>query len=112
MSLASLLVRTATVITPRATTDDRGDEVTTWVAATEQTVKCWIGRKSEGESFTPGRDALAEQVAARMPAGTVIDGRCRVRIDGELYEVDGEPNRAWTPRGEHHVRVPLRRVAG
>ena len=41
-----------------------------------------------------------------------ITAQNRVVIDGTVYEVDGEPNRAWTPRGEHHVEVKLKAISG
>lgn len=112
MSLARLFVRQVDIITPASSTDSRGDTVTTWTGAAETTVQGWLGRASESEAFTPGRDALRIDGVVRVPAGTVVDGRCRVRVDGDLFEVAGTPNRAWTPRGEHHVRIPVRRVDG
>ena len=112
MSLATLAVRDVTILSPGSVLDARGDTVESWEDATSTAAKGWLGRTAEAETPSPGRDPLRSEWTLRFLAGTPIDGRCRVEIDGEMFEVQGDPNRAWTPRGEHHVRVPLRKVVG
>jgi hypothetical protein len=49
-----------------------------------------------------------------LPAGTPIDGNDAVVVDGDTYEIIGDPWPAWNPRlGRYeHIEVTLRRTSG
>ena len=111
MSLQSLLVHDVTVVTPGSTTDRYGNTVADWATSTSTTVKGWI-TQSSGTENEDGRDAQIGEWRLFLPAGTVVDGHARVEWGGITFEVVGPPERAWTPRGEHHVEVQLRVVEG
>lgn len=111
MSLATLMVRDVDVITAGIRIDAYGDPQVDWTLATEITVPGWLAWLSSIEVLD-GRDATSTTLSLTIPAGTPITALDRVRIDGRLYEVNGEPMSAWTPRGEHHVEVFLAVIDG
>lgn len=111
MSLATLLVRDVDILTAGIRTDAYGDTQLDWTAPTTVTVKGWLGPAISFEDLN-GRDATVSTFPLTLPEGTPITARNRVRIEGRTYEVDGEPNFAWTPRGEHHVEVAVKVVVG
>ena len=111
MSLTNLLVRDVTIITPTVRTDGYGDSQPNWTGATETTAPGWLAQSSSSEN-RDGRNSTSTTLGLFLPAGTVITAHNRVRIDGVIYEVVGAPVSAWTPRGEHHLEVPLELVAG
>ena len=111
MSLANLLVRDVTILRAGTGTDRYGNAVLNWATATSSTMTGWLARDSEAK-IEGDRDELQTTWTLRLPALTDITGYDRVVIDGTTYEVFGAPNHPWTPRGEHHVRVPLRLVQG
>lgn len=112
MSLANLRVREVTLLDPGTTTDRYGNTIDDWTTPTSSTELGWLARDSETETRGDRVGELATTWTLRLDAGSAITGRHRVIIDGRTFEVAAEPNRAWTPRGEHHVRVPLRIVDG
>lgn len=111
MSLTSLLVRTAVIQTASTTVDRYNNTVLDWTSPTSTATTVWIAQTATSEDLDH-RDGTVDTVIATFPAGTVITAYDRVVIDGQTYEVDGKPNRAWTPRGEHHVEVVLREIVG
>lgn len=111
MSLATLQVRSVTIITAGTRTDAYGDSQLDWTAATEAPTNGWLAQQSSSQDLD-GRDATATNLVLVLPAGTAITARERVRIDGRTYSVSSEPTRAWTPRGEHHVEASLEVIDG
>lgn len=61
-----------------------------------------------------GQDLLTQQPTVYLPSGTVIGAVDAVRVNGDVYEVDGSPNApqspftAWQPG----IVVRLKRVTG
>ena len=47
-----------------------------------------------------------------LPPAAEVGPHDRVRVDGRVFQVDGEPERVQTPRGVHHVEVLLVAVEG
>lgn len=111
MSLASLMVRTVTVIHASTRVDAYGDNQPKWDTAAESTTSGWLAQQSSIEN-RDGRNATSSSLVLYLPAGTVITARDRVRIDGTTYELVSEPLSAWTPRGEHHLEVFVNLVTG
>lgn len=114
-SLAANLDRCVTVVlrtTPSA--NDFGDPVHTWVDQPETRGYLEpIGQAVQDQEDSTGQDTARSDHLLILPPGTVIDAADRVRIDDELFEVNGHPSRFHVPRrGEHHVEVALRRVTG
>ena len=80
---------------------------------TETTVSgCFVQPRSSGE-LTDMRDTVITGLVVFLPTGTVITATDRIRWDGVLYAVDGEPA-AWDEISgkQHHLEVALRRVEG
>lgn len=109
--LRSLLVRDVDILTAGVRVDAYGDPQPDWTAPTVTATKGWLGPASSFEDLN-GRDATTTTFPLTLPIDTPVTARDRVRIDGRIYQVDGEPSRSWTPRGEHHVEVALKVVDG
>ena len=109
MTFTALLVRDVTILTPTTSTDRYGNSIaTSW---TSTVTKGWLDQQTSSEGDGLRRDQDTEWVLF-LAADTVITGRDRVQVGSDVYEVAGNPNRAWTPAGEHHVEARLRRVDG
>ena len=112
MSFASLLVHDVTIVHPATVADRYGGTDKDWAAATTTTVKGWVSQRSATEDRTDGREAeVSGWVLFLHPDATIASGD-RVTWEGLTLEVDGPANPAWTPRGRHHLEVPLRIVDG
>lgn len=61
---------------------------------------------------TVDRNTVVSTFRLFLPPEAVVDALDRVEVDGESYEVVGEPNRLTTPRGLHHLELELRLVRG
>lgn len=112
MSLTSLLVHDVTIRRAGTTTDRYGASVKDWVTATDSDVKGWVARQSELEVNDLGREGQTSQWVVFLPSETDIVGGDRLIWGSTTFEVDGPPNHAWTPRGEHHVEARLKLVEG
>lgn len=111
MSLASLLTRSVTILTPGTTTDRYHNDVLDWASATEASAKAWVSQASAAEDHDH-RDATVTTLAATFAADAPLTPQSRVVVDGQTYEVVGVPNVAYTPRGAHHTECQLRAVTG
>lgn len=110
-----MLVRDVTILRPATITDRYGDSIPDPNSshATTTEVLGWLSQTDATEPTGPGRAlvTLTTEILF-LPSGTDIEAHDRVEIDGQLYDVDGEPRAAWSPRGEHHIEANLRRVDG
>lgn len=111
MTLTSLLVHDVTILTPSTDTDRYNDAVKDWGDATETGVKGWVSQRTQTEDHDQ-REAQVSGWILYLHPDASITGKDRIVWEGITFEVDGPPNPAWTPRGEHHLEVPLRVVTG
>lgn len=109
--IESLLVRDVTITSPTVTTDRNGSRQETFTGATPRSAKGWLHQTSASEVIE-GRDGELSMWVLYLPAGTTIGAHDRVTVSGSTFEVDAPPLPAWTPRGEHHLEVRLRRMVG
>jgi hypothetical protein len=93
--------------------DDYGNDVPT--ETTVETV-CELQKQIRRSSEEPeGQGEISDTLwALFLPAGTDVDTSDVVEVDGEMYEMVGEP---WPVRHpitgvESHVEASVRRVAG
>jgi hypothetical protein len=112
VSLTRLLVRDVTIRRAGTSTDRYGASVKDWGAATTTVTTGWLAQASALEVNDLGREGQESFWTLTLPEGTDILGGDRVTVDSTTYEVDGPPNHAWTPRGEHHVEARLKLVEG
>lgn len=75
----------------------------------DQAVKVWQGFASVQpdkayESYSPARDQSQERLSVFLPYTALVSSGDRVRIDGHMYEVDGEPER-WGYTSRRHLRL-------
>ena len=112
MPLAQLLNRPCTITrrSQSAETDEYGNAVPTEdVAATV----CELQQRQRDESADQGEVSDTEWLLV-LPAGTAIRTGDSVSIDGEDFELVGDPWSARNPRTglESHIEATLRRTAG
>jgi hypothetical protein len=107
---------TVTIVRPPAL-DPYGDPLPG--AAVETTVSgCFVQSRGAGQpgassELTDQRDTVITGMLVFMPSGTDVEPTDRVRWNGDLYAVEGEPDRWDDIRGNaHHIEVQLRRVEG
>jgi hypothetical protein len=107
------MVVPVTILRPTVTTGVYGDENRDWSNPTTTTTTGWLGPVSSSEPVERGRDQLVTTTDVLMLEPTeAVDVIDRIIVDGITYEVNGHPVRARTPRGVHHLEVPLRAVEG
>jgi hypothetical protein len=97
------------IITPTVGgTDDYGNPVKTW--ATLDTVGFF--QPQVGEEMTNRADYQIGDGLVYLPAGTAINGDCRVETLGKTYEVLGPPEVWQAGTTLDYVRAQLRVVEG
>lgn len=104
MSLDSLMVHTVTVRSPTYATDDYGNQAKVWGDGTA--TRAWVSQRSSVE-ITADRETAISQWVVYLPATVVITADDRVEWGDYVFEVDGNPLPAWTPRGHHHTEAAL-----
>lgn len=112
MSIERFYVRDVELQEGRATTDRYGGTTLSWDSPHLWHTQGWLAQTGQQEPQSAGRDPLVTDLVLFLDADEEISGRHRVKIDGTVYEVEGEPHAAWTPNGAHHLEVRLRRVDG
>lgn len=117
MSFDSLLVRAVTLHTAGTTVDRYQNTIPDWDTATTTIVDGWFESDPvfAGDSeLLDHRNGEVTEAVLFLPAGTSVTASMRVTIVGEadMFEVDGPPNHVWSPAGEHHIEVRLKRVTG
>ena len=106
---------TVGVLTAGTSTDDYGNTVTDWDAATEVPVDgVGVEPRPLGESDVDARNSVTSGFTLYMPAGTVVKASNRVRVRGTVWDVDGDPAVWRSPftGWEPGVVVQCRRVDG
>lgn len=111
MTFSGLMVAPGTILRAPLVEDRNNNLMPDWDNASETAVCGWSNQTAESEVLTD-RDAQVSEWIYFVPAGTDITALDRVRLAEGTFEVMGPPNRASTPRREHHVEVKLRLVEG
>lgn len=112
---SSLLTKTVVIQSGVENTDRYNNVILDWSAPDEVCARAWVAqlkKKTFGAEDLNQRDAVTTSLVAFFEPGTPIDAYKRVVVDGDVYQVDGAPDLASTPRGVHHLEVHLDRVAG
>lgn len=113
MSIDKFFVRDVTILHPSLVASYGAGTIPDHDAPTGTTrVRGWLHQLDESEQQSATRDAEVSTHILRLPVGTPIAFHDQVRVDGQLFNVDGPPARVWRPGGEHHIRVSLRYVDG
>jgi hypothetical protein len=106
MSYAELLKTPAILGTFAAgEADEYGDQVETY---TYTPVLCHLAKAASTET---AENVSGEQWTVYLPAGLVLDSTAQLIIDGQPWELDGEPLRALNPRTGATVQSCLVRRA-
>lgn len=112
MTLAALLNQPVT-ITRRlrgASTDRFGNEIP------DEQFETTVGELQQRQSTEPAGEGetAASDFLLILPAGTDLTTADIVTVDGQDYQVTGDPWRARNPRTQtySHVQATVRRVAG
>jgi hypothetical protein len=104
-----LLVHAVTLTHPTTSSDAYNDEVEAYAGGSS--ITAWLQQNTRAEPHTDGRDPLV-QTWLLMTNEEDVRGRDRVTFDGVVYEVDGPPEKVYTPAGFHHTEATLRLVTG
>lgn len=85
-----------------------------WEAATGTVVRAVVAARSSSEADGAGRAAVIVGLTAYLPPGTAVTAHDRLRVRGDMYEVEGEPfewRSPWSSTASG-VEVALSRVSG
>lgn len=104
-----LLPHTLTLTHPTTSTDAYNDTTLTYSGGTS--ITAWLQQNTRTEPHTDGRNPL-EQTWLLVTNEEDVRGRDRVTFDDAVYEVEGPPEKVYTPAGFHHVEATLRVVTG
>lgn len=112
--MVALGVHTVTVLRATTTEDDYGNPVRNWGSATQTTVAGCSVQPVQSMGMDPGEVTVNRQTTISRwrlyaPDGTDVQSTDRVRWDGDVYDVDGEPQR-WDFPPLSHVTALLRRA--
>lgn len=112
MPLFALLNRTCTIV-HSSTSDDTDAYGNPVPGETVTDVACELQQVQRTEPAGHGELSRTDWLLI-LPASTLLATGDQVLVDGEAYEVTGDPWRARNPRTglEHHVEATLRRTAG
>lgn len=114
MAIERFYTRDITIVVPVAGEDRYGNTLALWDeadGAARYSEKGWLAQQTRSEDHDR-RDAQVTRLMLLVPPSSSITEHTRVEIDDQVYEVDGVPNVAWTPRGPHHIEATLVAVAG
>lgn len=103
--LAGLLPQTVTIYTRTQGSDDAFGNPTTTETSTATTGRLRLLRSVEQ---VDGRDTVITGWLLYLEPGETITPASRVVIDGNTYEVDGQPYLVYGATAPHHLEVPLR----
>ena len=67
------------------------------------TTRCWIAQSSRGES--PFNTVEQDKWSLYLPSGADIDANDGVTVDGDHYQVFGNPWRTWHPAFGQHWQI-------
>jgi hypothetical protein len=112
--------RTATIVRANpGGTDQFGDPVTGTTVEITVPGAAWAPRTqgvgpSAGEVHDRGRQGVIEGLTVYLPYGTDLHPSDQLRLDGRLYEVEGDPGEWWNPMSGRlaGLEVAVRRAEG
>lgn len=109
--LSTFLIHDATIITPGKGVNSVGDPIVDWGSATEVDVRVWRQplRSSEDDDL---RQMDKVQVRLFLDPSQSIAAEDRVRLGGDLFEVEGPALMRYSTRGAHHQEVKCVAVTG
>jgi hypothetical protein len=112
MTLAALLNRPCTIIRRvfEGDLDDYGNEIPTEITVA---AVCELQQRQRSEDTDRGEVSATSWLLV-LPAGTEIGSGDSIVIDGEVYELDGDPWEARNPRTRQpsHIEATVVRTAG
>lgn len=106
---AHMQPHTGTLQRATVSTDAYNNEVLTYTDLAS--IRSWLQQDTRTEPHTDGRDPLV-QTMLLVTNEEDIRGRDRYVQDGITYEVEGPPEKVYTPSGFHHSEATLRVVTG
>lgn len=113
MTLARYMILPVVITLPGSATDQWDNPVDDWDAATSTATTGWLAQNTTDEPAALGRsESLTFDAVLMLEPDEQINAKARVTVDGDAYEVAGRPTLARTPRGLHHIEVPLRSATG
>lgn len=88
-----------------------GVQARDWDSASVTAVAAWVGPVAvAGGEEQQSASAVTAVMQVNLPPSVVVSAQDRVRVAGDVFEVDGEPRVAFRRGVVHHREVTLRRV--
>ena len=112
MIAAHLMTTPVWLLKPGKATDRYGGSVPDWENGVERTQVYGFRWDNVSHEVLEGRDALIEDTQLFLPPTAKLTGRERVEIDGQQFEIVGQPMIRRTPDGPHHTEARIRAVSG
>lgn len=106
-----LLNTTVVRLRPAAGTDEYGNEVPDWGAASRLDLRARVQQSSQQED-TADRDQQTAQFLVFLPAGADVAGSDRLEWGGRLLELVGPPAAMDGYGAAHHVEARAREAVG
>lgn len=114
MSVASICTRPVVIVhrARQAGTGAYGDDAL--VEVDRVPTRAHLHQRTSDEPTPAASEAIASRWAATLPVGVALGADDLVEVDGQLYEIEGDPFPAWWPTGQrtHHVEVGLVQMVG
>ena len=83
---------TIQVLSASTTTDRYSNTVENWATPSEVEVDgVGVEPRPSSEDHRDARNAVTSGFTLYVPAGTAVTAKNRIRVRGDVYEVDGEP---------------------
>lgn len=110
--LPSWANQTITRIRP-GTKTDRGSEIPDWSKATELEITGCSVQPTATSLSQDGRVlGISEQMTAYLPEGSDVIAGDRIRFEGQVYTITGEPKKWQTPFTRSNMQLNLSRWEG
>lgn len=101
-----------TIIRAGAGTDEYGNAVEGWATATETTVRGWLQQTTSDEEAQNDREVSVTRYRLFLGPDADLRARDRVRVNGVVYSIDGEPEYARSLNRVRYVAAGLERREG
>lgn len=103
-----------TIVRAPVVVDRYGGNERDWDAAAQTVSTGWRVDPDEGlEHIDATRDAVITRLRALGPLDADVEASDRVLVDGDTFEIDGQPLRYRSPRNRvGHTALLLKRVTG
>lgn len=111
--LPTFCTQTITRIRTTETKDERGSSVPDWSKATERDIEGCSVQPSNTTLSQDGRVlGISETLTAYLPPEADVKAGDRIRFEGDVYTIDGEPRKWTAPLTRSNIQITLKKWEG